>query len=173
MDGRVRVYARVCPLAGAGLGRIGDGRGVESRLSAEVREKRGLTYGVSTFLVGKEEANMLMGQVASANDRIGEAIAVIRHEWIKMARDGVTQAELIDAQTYLTGAYPLRFDGNAKIANILVGMQRQGLSTNYINTRNDRINAVTLSEINRLATALLNPEALHFVVVGQPIGRNE
>ena len=155
------------------LNTILGGRGVESRLSAEVREKRGLTYGVSTFLVGKEEANMLMGQVASANDRIGEAIAVIRHEWIKMARDGVTEAELIDAQTYLTGAYPLRFDGNAKIANILVGMQRQGLSTNYINTRNDRINAVTLSEINRLATELLKPEALHFVVVGQPKGLNE
>ena len=91
---------------------------------------------------------MLMGQVASANDRIGEAIEVIRNEWAKMARDGVSQSELNDAQTYLTGAYPLRFDGNAKIANILVGMQRQGLSTDYINTRNDEINAVTLGEIN-------------------------
>ena len=155
------------------LNTILGGRGVESRLSAEVREKRGLTYGVSTFLVGKEEANMLMGQVASANDRIGEAIAVIRDEWTKMARDGVTQAELNDAQTYLTGAYPLRFDGNAKIANILVGMQRQGLSTDYINTRNEKINAVTLGEINRVAAELLQPEALHFIVVGQPKGLNE
>jgi zinc protease len=155
------------------LNTILGGRGVESRLSAEVREKRGLTYGVSSFLVGKEEANMLMGQVASANDRIGEAIEVIRNEWVKMARDGVSQSELNDAQTYLTGAYPLRFDGNAKIANILVGMQRQGLSTDYINTRNDEINAVTLAKINRVAAELLQPDALHFVVVGQPKGLNE
>ena len=98
---------------------------------------------------------------------------MIRDEWTKMARDGVTQAELNDAQTYLTGAYPLRFDGNAKIANILVGMQRQGLSTDYINTRNDKINAVTLGEINRVAAELLQPEALHFIVVGQPKGLNE
>ena len=155
------------------LNTILGGRGVESRLSTEVREKRGLTYGVSSFLVGKEEANMLMGQVASANDRIGSAIEVIRNEWIKMAQHGVSQTELIDAQTYLTGAYPLRFDGNAKIANILVGMQRQGLSTDYINTRNDQINAVTLTQINRVAAELLQPEALHFVVVGQPKGLNE
>ena len=155
------------------LNTILGGRGVQSRLSAEVREKRGLTYGVSSFLVGKEEANMLMGQVASANDRIGEAIEVIRNEWAKMARDGVSQSELSDAQTYLTGAYPLRFDGNAKIANILVGMQRQGLSTEYINTRNDQINAVTLVEINRVAAQLLQPEDMHFVVVGQPKGLNE
>ena len=155
------------------LNTILGGRGVESRLSTEVREKRGITYGVSSFLVGKEEANMLMGQVASANDRIGSAIEVIRNEWIKMAQHGVSQTELIDAQTYLTGAYPLRFDGNAKIANILVGMQRQGLSTDYINTRNDQINAVTLTQINRVAAELLQPEALHFVVVGQPKGLNE
>jgi len=55
----------------------------------------------------------------------------------------------------------------------LVGMQRQGLSTDYINTRNDQINAVTLTQINRVAAELLQPEALHFVVVGQPKGLNE
>jgi zinc protease len=47
------------------------------------------------------------------------------------------------------------------------------LSTDYINTRNDQINAVTLGEINRVAAELLQPEALHFVVVGQPTGLNE
>ncbi|MGB0797706.1 MAG: M16 family metallopeptidase [Planktomarina sp.] len=155
------------------LNTILGGRGVESRLTAEVREKRGLTYGVSTFLVSKEQAHMVMGQVASANDRIAEAIDVIRAEWVKMAREGVTAKELQDAKTYLTGAYPLRFDGNAKIADILVGMQRQGLAVGYIATRNDRVNAVTLAEINRVASELLRPDDLHFVVVGQPEGLNQ
>ena len=88
----------------------------------------------------------------------------------KLARDGVTAEELHAAQTYLTGAYPLRFDGNSQIAQILVGMQRQGLALDYINTRNAKINAVTLSEINHVAAQLLKPEALNFVVVGQPTG---
>ena len=155
------------------LNTILGGRGIESRLTAEVREKRGLTYGISTVLISKDRANVMLGQVASANDRIGAAIEVIRDEWNKLARDGVTAEELQAAQTYLTGAYPLRFDGNSQIARILVGMQRQGLGLDYIDTRNARINAVTLPEINRVAAQLLKPEALNFVVVGQPTGLTE
>ena len=155
------------------LNTILGGRGIESRLTAEVREKRGLTYGISTILISKDQADVMLGQVASANDRIGAAIEVIRDEWSKLARDGVTAYELHAAQTYLTGAYPLRFDGNSQIARILVGMQRQGLGLDYINTRNARINAVTLPEINRVAAQLLKPEALNFVVVGQPTGLTE
>jgi len=132
------------------LNTILGGQGIESRLTAEVREKRGLTYGISTVLISKDQANVMLGQVASANDRINAAIEVIRDEWRKLARDGVTAEELQAAQTYLTGAYPLRFDGNSQIARILVGMQRIGLGLDYINTRNAKINAVTLSEINRL-----------------------
>ncbi len=152
------------------LNEVMGGRGVESRLMREVREKRGLTYGVSTFLVPKDLSEMYLGQVASANDRIADAIAVIRDEWALMANEGLSQEELDDAKTYLTGAYPLRFDGNADIAGILAGMQSVGLSTDYVANRNDFINAVTLDDVNRVAAELLDPENLHFVVVGQPEG---
>ncbi|HEX9857149.1 MAG TPA: insulinase family protein, partial [Paracoccaceae bacterium] len=74
------------------------------------------------------------------------------------------------AKTYLTGSYPLRFDGNGPIANILVGMQMEGLPIDYSATRNDKIEAVTLEEAKRVAARLLQSEALHFVVVGQPVG---
>lgn len=146
------------------------GGGFESRLMTEVREKRGLTYGVYAYLVGKDGADILMGSVQSANGRIAEAIEVIRAEWARMAEDGVTPEELENAKTYLTGSYPLRFDGNGPIANILVGMQMQGMETDYIATRNDRVNAVTLEQINRVAAELLKPELLSFTVVGQPEG---
>jgi zinc protease len=152
------------------LNEILGGRGFEARLMTEVREKRGLTYGVSSFLVGKDYTSVYMGQVASANDRIAEAIEVIRTEWQRMADAGVTDAELLDAQTYLTGAYPLRFDGNASIAGILVGMQADDLPIDYINTRNDRVRAVTVDDIARVASRLLDPDMLTFVVVGQPQG---
>ena len=83
---------------------------------------------------------------------------------------GITEAELRDAKTYITGAYPLRFDGNAPIANILVGMQLLGLPIDYIATRNDKVEAVTLADVERVAGELLDPDGLHFVVVGQPEG---
>jgi zinc protease len=146
------------------------GGGFESRLMTEVREKRGLTYGVYSYIANKDLADIYMGSVASANDRVAEAIEVIRDEWAKLSENGVTEEELRDAQTYLTGAYPLRFDGNAQIAGIMVGMQMEGLPVDYIATRNDKVNAVTLEDVQRVAADLLQPENLRFVVVGQPEG---
>ena len=146
------------------------GSGRQSRLMEEVREKRGLTYGVYTYLLPKDYAALYMGQVASANDRVAQAVQVIKDEWVKMAENGVTAEELEGAKTYLTGAYPLRFDGNGPIANILVGMQMDDLPIDYIATRNDRINAVTLEDIARVAKRLVRPDDLHFIVVGQPEG---
>ncbi|MFX0541620.1 M16 family metallopeptidase [Roseovarius sp. S4756] len=155
------------------LNQILGGGGFESRLMNEVREKRGLTYGVYSYLVDRDGAQLWMGQVASANDRVATAIEVIRDEWAKMRDTGVTEKELDDAKTYMTGAYPLRFDGNAPIANIAVDMQTEDLPTDYIKTRNDQVKAVTLDQINRVARELLDPEKLSFVVVGKPEGLSE
>ncbi|MDJ0627819.1 MAG: pitrilysin family protein [Rhodobacter sp.] len=146
------------------------GGNFSSRLMEEVREKRGLTYGVYSYLVDKDYADLVVGRIASANNRIAEAISVIREEWARVAAEGISEQELEDAKTYLTGAYPLRFDGNARIAGILVGMQTADLPIDYIATRNDRVNAVTMDDIKRVAARLMDAEALHFVVVGQPDG---
>ncbi|SLN47177.1 M16 family metallopeptidase [Ruegeria meonggei] len=152
------------------LNHILGGGGFESRLMQEVREKRGLTYGVATYLVPKDLASVYLGSVSSANDRIAEAVEVIRNEWARAASEGVTQKELDDAKTYLTGAYPLRFDGNGQIAGIMVGMQMDDLPIDYIITRNDKVNAVTLEDVNRVASELLDPDGLHFTIVGKPEG---
>ncbi|MFY0646600.1 M16 family metallopeptidase [Sulfitobacter geojensis] len=152
------------------LNQVLGGGSFESRLMNEVREKRGLTYGVYSYLASRDLADVYMGSVSSSNDRISEAINVIRDEWTKAAENGVTQEELDAAKTYVTGAYPLRFDGNGPIANILVGMQMLGLPIDYIPTRNDKVEAVTLADVKRVAGELLDPENLHFVVVGQPEG---
>ena len=146
------------------------GRGYESRLTAELRENRGLTYGVGTFLVNKDQADMIMGSVASANDRMAEAVGLIKDIWRDTAENGVSAAELDAAKLYITGSYALRFDGNGPIAGILGGMQRHGYDRDYIHTRNERINAVTLDDINRVAASLLRVDDLHFVIVGQPTG---
>ncbi|WP_339772910.1 pitrilysin family protein [uncultured Pseudosulfitobacter sp.] len=152
------------------LNQILGGGSFESRLMTEVREKRGLTYGVYSYLVPRDYAAVYMGSVASANDRIADAIAVIRDEWSKAATEGVTEDELRDAKTYLTGAYPLRFDGNGPIAQIMVGMQMLGLPIDYIATRNEKVEAVTLADVKRVAGELLDPGGLQFVVVGKPVG---
>ena len=156
--------------AAAVLNQVLGAGGFQSRLMDEVRKKRGLTYGVYSYLVPKDYAATLQGQVASANESVAEAVSVIRDEWARAAADGITQEELDAAKTYITGAYPLRFDGNGPIARIMVGMQMLGLPIDYIATRNDKVDAVTLEDVSRVADELLDPENLHFVVVGQPVG---
>lgn len=152
------------------MNQILGGGSFESRLMTEVREKRGLTYGVYSYLLPQDLAAVYMGQLGSANSKMAEAVEVIQGEWQRLATEGVTEKELTDAKTYLTGAYPLRFDGNGRIASILVGMQMDDLPMDYVQTRNDKVNAVTLEEINRVASEILLPEKLHFTVVGRPEG---
>ncbi len=152
------------------MNQILGGGSFESRLMTEVREKRGLTYGVYSYLVPRDLGAVYMGSFASANGKMAEAVEVVRAEWTRMATEGVTEKELQDAKTYLTGAYPLRFDGNGRIASILVGMQMDGLPIDYVETRNDKVNAVTLEDIKQVASEVLLPENLHFVVVGRPEG---
>jgi len=148
---------------------LGGGR-FGARLMTELREKRGLTYGVGTGLASLDHAEWLVGQFESANGKVAEAIGVVRAEWARIASEGVTQAELDSARTFLTGSYPLRFDGNARIAAILVGMQLVGLPPDYPATRNARVEAVTLEDVQRVARSFFTPEDLFFVVVGQPEG---
>lgn len=152
------------------LNHVLGGGSFESRLMQEVREKRGLTYGVYSYLAPRDLAETYQGSVSSSNDRIAEAISVIKDEWRKAATEGLSDAEIEAAKTYITGAYPLRFDGNGPIANILVGMQMIDLPIDYIATRNARVEAVTPEDIARVAGELLDPDGLHFVVVGQPEG---
>lgn len=152
------------------LNQILGGGGFSSRLMQEVREARGLTYGVYSYIVPRDHAETWQGSFAASNERVAEAIAVVRDEWTKAAQGGVTEAELEAAKTYLTGSYPLRFDGNGQIADILVGMQLDDLPADYVNTRNAEIEAVTLDDISRVAAKWLHPDDLRFVVAGRPTG---
>jgi zinc protease len=154
------------------LNQIIGGGNFRSRLMQEVRVERGLTYGVYFYLGLSDYGQTVAGRFSSSNDLVAEAIAVIRDQWDDIATNGVTEEELEAAKRFLTGAYPLRFDGNGRIAGILAGMQADGMPVEYIVNRNDYVNAVTLEDAARVAARLLQPEALHFVVVGRPEGLN-
>lgn len=142
--------------------------GYRSRLMEEVREQRGLTYGISTWLSLSKSAPMMQGGFSSSNDLVAQAIEVIEAEWADLATNGVSAAELQAAQQYMTGSYPLRFDGNGTIAGILAAMQSDDMPLDYIATRNDNVLAVTVEDIQRVAAELVSTDALRFVVVGQP-----
>lgn len=144
------------------------GGGFSSRLTEEVREKRGLAYSIGTYLYPLRHAALYLGQVGTKNASVGTALSLIRTEFARMADKGVGDAELSDAKTYLTGSYPLRFDSNAKIAGELVGIQQENLGIDYIAKRNDLINAVRKDDVARVAKRLLGETPLVVTIVGEP-----
>jgi zinc protease len=146
------------------------GGGFNSRLMQEVREKRGLTYGIGAYLYPRDHAELIQGSVSTDNTRVAETLEVIKEQWALLAKDGLTVEEIERVKTYLTGSYPLRFDGNGRIARILVGMQMEDLGLDYVNTRNARVAAITKTDVDAVIKRLIDPEGLHFVVVGQPEG---
>jgi zinc protease len=146
------------------------GGGFTSRLYQEVREKRGLAYSVYSYLYPLRAAGLYLGGVATENSRVAESLALIRAEIARMAEHGVTAEELAAAKRHLTGAYALRFDTGDKIANMLVGLQVDGLGIDYFEHRNDYINAVTVEDVARVAKRLLHPDRLVVVVAGNPQG---
>jgi len=152
------------------MNRIFGGGGFTARLYSEIREKRGLAYSVGTGLYPFDASAMLLGSAGTANARVGETLKVLGDEWRRMATEGVSDKELADAITYLTGAFPLRFSSSGRIARMLVGMQLDHLGIDYLDKRNRLIEAVTKADIERVAKKLLDDKRLTIVVVGRPKG---
>ena len=146
------------------------GSGQQSRLFNEVREKRGLAYGASSSLRTYKRAALLVMSTASANEKVAEAIRVIRTERTRLRNEGVTEAELTDAKTYLTGALALSLDSSGSIAGLLHSMQIDGLSPDHLTKRAQLIAAVKLEDVRRVARRLLRDETPTTVVVGRPVG---
>ncbi|MFN4090465.1 MAG: M16 family metallopeptidase [Alphaproteobacteria bacterium] len=146
------------------------GGSFSSRLMEEIREKRGLAYGVSTSVVPYDRASLVTGQVATQNARVAESVDLVRSEWRRLAEQGPSEEELADARTFLIGSFPISLDSTSAIAATLVAMQRYDLGRDHLDRRAGYFEAVTAEEARRVARRLLDPEALTFVVVGQPVG---
>ncbi len=144
------------------------GGGFSSRLTDEVRGKRGLTYGISTSLTSYGKASILQGSVATRADAIRQTVQVVRDTLSEFSKNGPTQQELDDAKTYLTGSFPLAFASNSGTAAQLGAFQRQNLDIGYVARRNAMIQAVTLVDVKRVSRKLFDPARLTVVIGGSP-----
>lgn len=152
------------------LNQVLGGGGMASRLFEEVREKRGLVYSVGTQLTPYKAAALVSGSLATSNAQVGDALKLVRAELARVAKEGVTDAELSAAKSYMTGSFPLRLTSNAAIAGMLVAIQNTGLPPDYIDAYPGLINAVTQADIQRVAQRLFSRDDYLVVVVGQPAG---
>jgi zinc protease len=142
------------------------GGGESSRLSTQLREKRGLTYEVSTELVPYRLAGLIVGHVVTQREAVRQAISIVHDTIRRFATDGPTDSELTDAKTYLNGELPLSFASDTDTAAELNVIEREGLPLSYLDTRADQINAVTADDVRRVAGRLFSPSKLTVVVAG-------
>ena len=143
------------------------GGGFESRLNAEIREKRGLVYSIYTYLSPFEAAGVHLGGLGTSEKSTLEAVQLIREELRKIRTEGVTKEELVAAKKYLNGSFALRLSSNANIANIMASMQFSHLPIDYLENRTDLIDAVTLEDLKRVAERLMDPDKLIITIVGK------
>jgi len=144
------------------------GGGFSSRLMDDIREERGLTYGIGTSLSTQKRVSRWVGSASTQNETAAEVVRLVRYHIDRLGTEGPTDDEIDDAKSYLTGAYPLSFDTNAKIAGNLMQVMQDGLPAQYLVQRNELINAVSRKDIMRVANRWLRSEAFAFVLVGQP-----
>jgi len=148
------------------LNHILGGGGFASQLMEEVREKRGLAYSVGSSLSTLDHAAYLTASSGTRADRADETLRLMREEITRMANEGPTQEELEAAKKYVIGSYAINnLDTSAKIARVLISMQTEGLGIDYLQKREELINAVTLDDVKAVARQLLGVEPT-VVVVG-------
>jgi zinc protease len=140
----------------------------DSRLMEEIRVKRGLAYSVQTKLYHDTMVSVMVGGLATKNEAMGTALGVMKNVFVDIVRNGPTQSQFDNAKRYLTGSYLLDFDTNAKVAESLLGFQLEGRGPDYLLLRNQKINAVTLPDVRRVAEQVLKPDRLVVAIVGKP-----
>jgi zinc protease len=142
------------------------GGGFGSRLTTDLREERGLVYGVGSGFDIAQERGLFTVRLATKNQSAAEAEAAVREQLRRMRDGGVTKQELDEAKSYLTGSFPLRLDSNRKLASYLLFMERHHLGLDYLQRFPALIEAVTRDQIAAAARHYLDPDGLIVVVVG-------
>lgn len=142
------------------------GGGLVSRLSDEIREKRGYAYSVYSFFQAMRAQGPFMVGLQTRNAQRDDAIAVVRKVLSDYAAEGPSDEELQAAKRHLTGSFPLQLDSNSDIAGMLAYMAFYGLPRDYLETYPERIRAVTAEQARAALKRHLSPDDLVTVVVG-------
>lgn len=139
-----------------------------SKLGDEIREKRGLAYYAYSQLQLKDHGTVFGGGFGTRNEQASETLRVTM-DTLRATRAGqISQAEVDEAKSYITGAFPLALSSNDGIAAMLLMMQRFRLGKDYLAERNDLMEAVTREDVLRVAKRLIAPHQLTVVGVGDP-----
>ncbi len=142
------------------------GGGFQSRLMDEIREKRGLSYGASSYFLPMKERGPYLASLQTKNKQVDEALGVTRQVISDYIKHGPTPEEIEMAKKNITGGFPLTIDSNKKMVGTLAMMGFYDLPANYLDTYIDNINAVSREEVMDAMKSTLTDNGMVTVVVG-------
>jgi len=144
------------------------GGGFVSRLTLEVREKRGLTYGVSSYFSPGLHAGAFTVGLQTRPDQAPQAVALVRDVLKEFVANGPTEAELKAAKDNLIGGFALRIDSNRKLLDNISGIAWNRLPLDYLDTWTQQVDKVTVADIKAAFARKLQPDKMVTVVLGLP-----
>ena len=142
------------------------GGGFVSRLTEEVREKRGLVYSVYSYFMPMAELGQFQIGLQTKRDQAGAALKLVRETLDKFMQGGVTEAQLKAAKQNITGGFPMRIDSNGKILDYLAVVGFYQLPLTYLDDFNANVNAVTTAQIKDAFNRRIQTDKMVTVVVG-------
>lgn len=146
---------------------LGAGGSMVSRLFQEVRNKRGLTYGVNSNFATLAAAGPFYIGLKTRSDQAKTAIQVTQQTLQTFIKQGPSEAELIAAKKNILGEFPLYFSNNANLLSQVVNLAFYQLPLDYYDTYREKINAVTVGQIRTAFQQRIHPATMTTVTVGK------
>ncbi len=145
------------------------GGGFSSMLMNEVREKRGLVYGIYSYFIPLTVSGPFVITLQTRADQAGQALAVTQDVLRSMYEGHISRAQLETAKAHLTGSFAHRLDSNAKRVGLMSMIGLYGLPLDYLQTWKAHIEAVSIGDVRRAAHRYLNPADWNLVRVGPAV----
>ncbi len=142
------------------------GAGASSRLFMNLREAKGYTYGAYSNFEAKRLAGGFGAKAEVRTPVTGDSLKEFFYELNRIRNEKATEKELKDAKSYLTGVFPLRAETQEGLTNMLVAQQLYDLPADYLQTYRDKVNAVTLDDVERVAKKYVTADKIAIVIVG-------
>lgn len=142
------------------------GSGFDSRMVAEIRQKRGYAYSAYSYFLPMAQPGPLLIGLQTKNAQVDDALKVARETVASFVADGPTEAELAQAKNNLVGGFPLRIDSNKKILDYLRAIGFYQLPLTYLDDWVKNVQMVSLEQIREAYKRRVNPEKLSVVIVG-------
>jgi zinc protease len=149
------------------------GGGFVSRLSTEVREKRGLSYSVYSYFSPRLHAGAFTIGLQTRPDQTAQAVQVSREVLARFVAEGPTEAELKAAKDHLAGGFPLLIDSNRKLLDNVSNIAWNDLPLDYLDTWTRQVERVTVADIKAAFARKLQPQRMVTVTVGAVAARQQ